>query len=221
MSFPFLQSDPTIKVAIDLLGARLYRKTPRGKTLAARIVETEAYLGLRDPACHSFHGQQTPRVQPLYRPAGTSYIYLIYGIYYCLNVVTGDTQTPEAVLIRAAEPLDGIDVMKKRRSKTKLTDLCSGPGKLAQALDLDLALNAHDLRQEPLWIEPEPCKETIAVSARIGLPAHKPSSHWPLRFFLADSPFVSPVKVGASRPPDKDVMELLKDTLQQRSWRLI
>lgn len=98
---------PTEEVARALLGAVLHRRLDDGTLLAGRIVETEAYLGLRDDACHSFHGRRTARVRSLYLPAGAAYVYLIYGIHLCLNVVTGDEQRPEAVLVRALAPLAG------------------------------------------------------------------------------------------------------------------
>ena len=103
---------PTADVARSLLGARVCRRLDDGTLLAGRIVETEAYLGLEDPACHSFHGRRTPRVASLYRPAGHAYVYRIYGLHLCLNVVTRAAEQPEAVLLRALAPLEGAARMR-------------------------------------------------------------------------------------------------------------
>ncbi len=222
MKFPFMQSHPTIQVAIDLLGAVLCRRDESGHLLKGRIVETEAYLGLTDPACHSFHAQRTRRVEALYRPAGHSYIYMIYGMYYCFNVVTQDESTPEAVLVRAVEPLSGIEIMKARRKKSSLKDLCTGPGKLAQAFDLGPELNGHPLGQPPLWIEKAPTrpKETLLVSARIGLSKKEASSFWPLRFYL-EGAMVSPAKPAAASYHEATQLEAkLTQVLSGRPWRL-
>jgi len=125
----------TVSVARELLGQVLVRVLPDGLSLFGQIVETEAYLGLEDPACHSFGGRLSPRTQTLYLRGGYSYVYFIYGMYHCFNVVTGDENTPEAVLIRAVQPLEGLEAMWRVRSKAqKDRDLCSGPGKLCQTV---------------------------------------------------------------------------------------
>lgn len=221
MKFPILQSSPTIKVALDLLGAHLCSKAEDGTLLMGKIVETEAYLGLQDPACHSYHGKKTERVRPFYLPAGHAYVYLIYGMHHCFNVVTGDENTPEAVLIRAVEPLAGQEVMQTRRKKQLALDLCSGPGKLAQAFGIGAHFNGHPLDQPPLWIQkpPVPVKERLLVSSRVGLPEKKASTQWPLRFSLENS-FVSPAALRqpafSEGPPG--LREQLLHHLKGKEW---
>lgn len=192
---PFDTDTPTEQVALDLLGAVLHRRTADGALLSGRIVETEAYLGLRDDACHSFHGKRTARVRSLYLPAGAAYVYRIYGIHLCLNVVTGDERRPEAVLIRALRPLAGQETMRRHRG-AGIADarLCDGPGKLCQALGVEPGFDGHRLEQPPLWIEPaaEPVTtDQVVVTARVGLSARLVSYAWPLRFHLLGESHVS------------------------------
>ncbi|WP_026882255.1 DNA-3-methyladenine glycosylase [Clostridium akagii] len=142
----------TITVAKELLGKVLVHEI-HGLKLAGKIVETEAYLGLEDKAAHSFGGKRTPRVEVMYGKAGISYIYLIYGMYYCFNVITRKEDIPEGVLIRALEPLEGFDEMAVNRFNTtydKLTklqvkNLTNGPGKLCIAMTIDKSLNKNDM----------------------------------------------------------------------------
>jgi DNA-3-methyladenine glycosylase len=115
MTYPFDPAAPTTTVARELLGATLWRELPDGRRMAGRVVETEAYLGLADAAAHSFHGRRTARVASMYLPAGHAYVYRIYGLHLCLNLVTGDETRPEAVLIRALAPLMGTDLMRLHR----------------------------------------------------------------------------------------------------------
>jgi DNA-3-methyladenine glycosylase len=139
---------PTLKVAKDLLGKVLVHRTREG-TAAGMIVETEAYIGEDDPACHAAPGP-TKRNAPLYGPPGIAYVYLNYGIHYLVNAVTEADGHPAAVLIRALEPVEGIALMRKRRRRDRTTDipdieLCRGPGALTKALGNILAVNQHDL----------------------------------------------------------------------------
>jgi DNA-3-methyladenine glycosylase len=188
---PKFFSEDTIEVARGLLGKYLVRRKD-GKTYGGRIVETEAYLGLQDPACHSFHGKKTERTQTFYTAAGTIYVYLIYGMYFCLNFITGDPNTPEAVLIRALEPMWGIEDMKKNRGVTSNISLCNGPGKLCQAMSIDFAQNRTLLSDSlNLYDAPPVPEEDIVVSERIGLKPHLDSSYWPLRYYLKNNPYVS------------------------------
>ena len=119
---------PTVQVARQLLGKYLVRKHLDGITVG-RIVETEAYVGPEDKACHAARGR-TARTEIMFGPAGHAYVYFIYGVYHCLNIVTEAVDHPSAVLIRALEPLEGIELMKVRRRAEKLHSLASGPGKL-------------------------------------------------------------------------------------------
>lgn len=183
-----------MQVARDLLGCLLVHETTRG-TCAGRIVETEAYLSRDDPGCHAARGK-TPRNDPMFGPPGAAYVYFVYGMHHCFNVVTGPEGVPEAVLIRALEPTEGLDLMRARRGVEGLRDLCSGPAKLCRALGIDRDQNRADLVRGPLFIarpappQDRPSADGIIVTARIGLPPGKGDS-LPLRFFLADSEFIS------------------------------
>ncbi|MCQ2559553.1 MAG: DNA-3-methyladenine glycosylase, partial [Clostridia bacterium] len=167
------------------LGKVLWHQTPEGIT-AGRIVETEAYLS-GDPASHSFAGP-TRRNQPMFGPPGRAYIYTIYGIHQCFNVVTASEGQGEAVLIRALEPLEGLELMYKRRSYRP--NLCQGPACLVQALGITLADNNCDLSRGTLQIKPgiNLLEEEIAVSRRIGL-SKAQDKLW--RFFWSNSAYVS------------------------------
>lgn len=186
---------PTVQLAKALLGTFLMHKTAEGEA-GGRIVETEAYLYEGDPACHAHRGM-TKRNAAMFGPAGIAYIYLIYGMHYCFNVVSGEPGRGEAVLIRALEPIKGIDLMKKRRRKDALWDLCSGPAKLVQALAIPAEANAACLRTGKIRIlTRDSYHEMAAVSAkpkvvcttRIGISA---GAELPLRFFIKDNEFVS------------------------------
>ena len=177
----------TARVARDLLGKIIVRLSGEGIT-AGRIVETEAYVQ-GDPACHAFRGL-TPRNRAMFGPPGHAYIYFTYGMHYCFNVVTAGEGVGEAVLIRALEPLEGISIMSKRRGREKITDLCSGPGKLVQAMGIGPDLYGHDLAGEPLVIlggEPGP-GEAVVVTTRVGISA---AADLPLRFYLQNNRYVS------------------------------
>ena len=166
--------------------------------MVGRIVETEAYTGPDDPACHAAHPTgRTERNASMFGPAGTAYIYLIYGIHWCLNVVTGSPGHPAAVLVRALEPEKGLDLMAERRGRSR--DLCNGPGRLSQALGLDGELDGHELWQPPLELLPgDPVAESrIRVTGRVGV---SQAADWPLRFLEADNACVSPGR-GAVAPP--------------------
>lgn len=178
---------PTVEVAKSLLGSVLVHRTPEGET-AGRIVETEAYL-FDDPACHGFRGK-TPRNAPMFGPPGHAYIYFIYGMYHCFNVVTAPAGIGEAVLIRALEPLRGIDLMQKRRPHAKaIHQLCNGPGKLVLAMGITPHLNGMSLTKSPLTIQKgENSRFTIVSCGRIGI---KNGQELPLRFYIEGNAFVS------------------------------
>lgn len=179
----------TTAVAQALLGKLLVHKTPAG-ILAGRIVETEAYLA-DDPACHAHGGKNTPRTAVMFGPPGAAYIYLIYGMHNCFNVVTGPAGTGEAVLIRALEPVCGIELMQTYRNQLVLHNLCSGPGKLVYAMGITRALNAHSLMEPPLYLA-EPLVESealqIITTMRIGI---SKGAALPLRFYIKDNAFIS------------------------------
>lgn len=187
LDMSFFQRD-TETVAKDLLGKWLVFNGPYGAT-GGIIVETEAYLGLRDPACHSARGC-TPRNKVMFGPAGKIYIYIIYGIHYCLNVTTASVDKPEAVLFRAIEPKLGIEYMQKQRNKIKLRDLCSGPGKLMQALGINKILNGSSAINGPIGFYQEEFEPDLEIvkTTRIGISQAK---DWPLRFYIKGNEYIS------------------------------
>ena len=179
----------TAAAARALLGAVLVRDLD-GERLSGRIVEVEAYLGVIDAACHSFKGE-TARNAVMFGPPGRAYVYFIYGFHHCLNVVTRPEGMPEAVLIRALEPLEGLERMRENRKGRD--NLTSGPGVLCQALEIDRAFNGHDLRKSPLKLvrgTPVP-GEQVRTSPRIGVAYAGEAAAWPLRFFVQGNRFVS------------------------------
>ena len=180
---------PTELVARELLGAVMQCTTAQGVT-RGRIVETEAYIGPEDPACHAAAGL-TRRTRHLFGPPGVSYVYLIYGMYWCFNAVTRERGHGAAVLVRAVAPLDGIDLMRQRRHKVKHDrDLTNGPGKLCLAMGIDGTMDGTSLRDGPIVIragEPVP-DDDVVVTPRIGIVK---AADWPLRYFIRDDPFVS------------------------------
>ncbi len=182
----------TLTVARDLLGKSL-TFVREGIRLSGMIVETEAYLGEIDLACHSSKGR-TRRTEVMYGEAGHAYVYLIYGIHELFNVVTRPKGHPEAVLIRALEPLESLEVMKSNYPpKNTGQKLCNGPGKLTKALGITRKYNGHDLLNDPLWIEPYKTirPEEIVASKRIGLKCAKEWQDKDYRFHIKSSPFVS------------------------------
>ena len=178
---------PVITVARELLGKLLIRKTNQGLT-CGRIVETEAYGGSDDPASHAFSGPGA-RSAVMFEDGGKAYVYFIYGMYYCLNVVTGRSGTGEACLIRAIEPVDGIDLMKKRRQTDDPRRLTNGPGKLCIAMDIDLSLNGYNYSGKDLFISDDGYQlEKISCSARIGI---RKAQNFLWRFYIEGNPFVT------------------------------
>lgn len=180
----------TLDVARQLLGKYLVRKHPDGKTVG-RIVETEAYIGLEDRACHASRGR-TARTEVMFGPPGHAYVYFIYGFYYCLNIVTEAVDHPSAVLIRALEPVAGIPLMKARRRAEEHRSLTSGPGKLCQALAIDRSLNGVDVCGKPLYVEDrgEPAPR-ISTTPRIGVDYAGKWKKKPWRFLIRGSESVS------------------------------
>lgn len=180
----------TLVVARELLGQMLVRKTDEGE-IRGIIVETEAYLGEKDDAAHSYKGK-SDRVRVQYGPAGVAYIYLIYGMYNCLNITTGQSGVPEVVLIRALQPVSGIELMQKNRRSDKLHNLCSGPGKLCQALGVDRSLYGADLCVEgALCLEYGETPMETEASKRIGIDYAVLCRDKPWRFTVKGSPYVS------------------------------
>lgn len=179
----------TVSVARALLGCVLWRKTGR-HLLAARIVETEAYLGANDQASHARRGLRSERNASMYLEGGHAYVYFTYGMHWCLNAVTETKDFPAAVLIRALEPLAGLDVMRERRGEVSDRHLCAGPARLCEALGVTGALNGVSLQRGVLRIVEgkKPRAREIVTGPRIGITQ---AMDWPLRFYLDGSPWVS------------------------------
>ena len=155
-------------VARELIGKKLVTNFDEGMT-AGIIIETEAYMGVDDAASHSYKNRRTARTEAMFSDGGHLYVYLIYGMYNCANVVANVKDIPEAVLIRALEPTDGIELMKRRRNKQSLKDLCSGPGKLTQALGIKRKHYNIDLCGNELYIETTDLAPEIATTKRINI----------------------------------------------------
>ncbi|MBC7840800.1 MAG: DNA-3-methyladenine glycosylase [Gemmatimonadaceae bacterium] len=186
---PFYDRDPAL-VARDLLGMQLVVRDADGDVQRARIVETEAYLGPEDPACHAVVGR-TKRTEHLHGPPGTAYVYRIYGMHWCLNAVTLPEGVGSAVLLRAVEPLGDLRPLERRRPAARRTrDLTNGPGKLCAAYGITGAHDGGSLLRGAVRIVKGTvvADNAVAVSPRIGISR---AADWPLRFFVADNPFVS------------------------------
>jgi DNA-3-methyladenine glycosylase len=187
-----------LELAPALLNKLLVHDDPVAGRLAVRIVETEAYRGTDDPGSHAYRGP-TPRTAVMFGPPGHLYVYFSYGNHWCMNVVCGDDGVASAVLLRGAAPVEGIEALRQRRVKARRDrDLCSGPGRLAQALGVDKAFDGADLTRGPLHLvddgvapPPDP-----GVSERVGLSLGRGHEH-PWRFFVTGDPNVS----RAPRPP--------------------
>lgn len=188
----FLNSD-TQAVARGLLGKLVVRRDGAGNRTSGMIVETEAYLGIEDRAAHSFAGRRTARNEVTYGRGGFAYIFFIYGMYYQLNFVTGPAEYPHVVLIRALEPIEGVETMRERRGVRKDKDIASGPGKLCIALGIDRSLNGADLNCDDLWVEKfrEIPADLITVGKRIGIDYAGEDADRPLRFWITGNTNVS------------------------------
>jgi DNA-3-methyladenine glycosylase len=188
----------TFTVARELLGKILVHKTANGGT-SGKIVETEAYMGPEDKASHAYKNLRTRRTEVQYGPKGHAYIYFIYGMYYCLNVTSGEISgKPEAILIRAVEPIEGIEIMlnnrkSRARAKDKVKKLTSGPGKLCDAMEITTKLNGHDFVRPPLCIKDgdKIGQDRITEAKRIGVDYAGKWKNMPWRYCIKDNDFVS------------------------------
>lgn len=183
----------TLTVARELIGQKLVREAEGGIT-SAIIVETEAYLGPIDDAAHSYKGK-SERVKVQYGIKGLAYVYLIYGMYWCFNITSGAPGVPEVVLIRALEPVNGIELMESRRRTNKSLNLCSGPGKLCMAMDIGKMNYGEDLTERGgLWLEYGDKSYDVASSPRIGIDYAVECRDMPWRFYAVNCKFVSQTK---------------------------
>jgi DNA-3-methyladenine glycosylase len=189
----FYTRPDVLEVARDLLGKKLVVPSRTGPRVAGIIVETEAYRGPQDRASHAYGGRRTNRTETMYGIGGTAYVYFVYGMYNQFNVVTNVENTPHAVLVRALEPVEGLDIIKRRRAGRSVYEWTSGPGRLCIALDIDRKLDKADLLGDRVWLE-----EGVAVSPRqiargprIGIDYAESWAKKPWRFWIKDDPFVS------------------------------
>jgi DNA-3-methyladenine glycosylase len=189
----------TIRIARELLGKLLVVPDEFGNRVSGMIVEVEAYMGVTDKAAHTYGGRRTPRNEITYSIGGHAYVFFIYGMYNQLNIVTGPAEHPHVVLIRAVEPVEGIEAMRDRRGVMPDKNLTSGPGKLCIAFDIDRSLNGEDLLGERIWLEDFkkfPAKD-IAVGKRIGIDYAEEDAEKPWRFWVKDNIYVSKMQKPA------------------------
>lgn len=179
-------------VAQEVLGKVLVHNTNEGIT-KGKIVEVEAYNGTIDKAAHSYKNLYTDRTKIQYGEGGYAYVYLIYGMHICMNIVVNKPKMPEVLLIRALEPVYGLDLMKKRRNITDVKSLCNGPGKLSKAMGIDKSNYGTDLCDDVLYLEDAPSlpKEKIITTKRINIDYAEEAKDFLWRFIIKDNPFVS------------------------------
>ncbi|HEX3273299.1 MAG TPA: DNA-3-methyladenine glycosylase [Gemmatimonadales bacterium] len=180
---------PAELVARELIGTEVVSAL-QGRLTVGRIVETEAYLGYDDPASHGYRHRRHAQNEALYGPAGSWYVYLSYGMHWCANLVCGSRGHASAVLLRALEPVAGLEIMRERRGGATDRLLCSGPGRLCQALAMTKDQDGEVMRRSGVTVRagPEPRPARVVAAARIGITK---AADWPLRFVLAGSPWLS------------------------------
>ncbi|MCD3351525.1 DNA-3-methyladenine glycosylase [Clostridium botulinum D/C] len=188
----------TIEVAKELLGKYIV-VNEKNEKIVAKIVEVEAYLGINDKAAHSYGGRKTERTRVMYEDGGCVYIFQIYGMYNCLNIVTSHKEIPEAVLIRAVEPISNIDKFSFNRFKKSFNELTryqqknitNGPGKLCMAMNITKELNGEDLSSDKMYILDNKEEFQIISSKRIGIDYAEEAKDYLLRFYIKDNKYVS------------------------------
>lgn len=183
----------TLQIAREILGKTLVIPTETGKRVSGMIVEVEAYLGEIDKAAHSYKNRRTTRNEITYALGGHAYVFFIYGMYFQLNVVCGEVDVPRVLLIRAVEPLEGVDVMRAHRGAMKEQNLTSGPGKLCIAFGINKTFNGEDLLGERIWLEEgvKIADDEIASGVRIGIDYAEEFTEMPWRFWVKGNRFVS------------------------------
>jgi DNA-3-methyladenine glycosylase len=188
----YLRQD-TLQIARDLLGKLLVVPNENGQRVAGLIVETEAYLGAIDKAAHSYNNRRTKRTETMFAVGGTVYVFFIYGMYFQFNVVAGAVGTPHAVLIRAVEPVENVEIMRARRGKMADKNLTSGPGKLCLALGIDKSFNNADLLEEKVWLEDFKTFSGAEIESgkRIGIDYAEEFAAEPWRFWVKNNLYVS------------------------------
>jgi len=183
--------NPADFVAKNILGDYLVIKNKK-QELIGKIVETESYLGIKDDASHSFGGKITPRTKIMYEPGGIIYTYLIYGKYWCFNIIVSKKNDPQAVFIRALEPVKGLQIMKKNRPAKEIKDLTNGPCRWTQSFGIDKRFLGKSLISDEIFVVAGcPKKSKVIRAKRIGIDYAGKSKNRLLRFYLKDNPFVS------------------------------
>ena len=189
-------------MARELLGKRLVVPARAGGRVSARVVEVEAYLGVEDRAAHSYGGRRTRRTETMYAAGGAAYVFFVYGMHHQFNVVTGPAGRPHAVLVRAVEPEEGVELMRERRPVSKERELTSGPGKLCRALGIDLTFDGEDLTTGGrVWLEETGQvygPDQIASGPRIGVDYAAEDALKPWRFWVEGNVYVSRGKKTAA-----------------------
>ena len=182
-----------LTVSRDLLGKLLVVPGPNGERVSGKIVEVEAYRGPEDRASHAYGGRRTKRTETMYRTGGVAYVYFVYGMYFQFNVVSGIEDVPHAILVRAVEPVEGIEIMRERRRVHGDHHLTSGPGKLCIAMGIDRELNGADLLGERVWLEEyeRVPPRRIMRGPRIGIDYAEEWIDKPWRFWIKDNKYVS------------------------------
>jgi DNA-3-methyladenine glycosylase len=193
LSREFYTRPNVLAVARELLGKLLVVPTVNGKRVSGMIVEAEAYRGPHDRAAHSYGGRRTKRTETMYQMGGTAYVFFVYGMYNQFNVVTNVQDAPHAVLIRALEPVEGVQVMRRRRHNQPDHNLTNGPGKLCIALGIDRKLDGADLLGSKVWLEEgeRVARSQIAAGPRIGIDYAEDWIDKPWRFWIKDNSHVS------------------------------
>jgi DNA-3-methyladenine glycosylase len=189
----FYTRSNVLTVSRELLGKLLVAPTPDGTRVSGIIVETEAYRGPQDQASHAYGGRRTKRTEAMYGIGGTAYVYFVYGMYHQFNVVTNVEDVPHAILVRALEPLEGLELMRQRRPGQPDLNLTNGPGKLCIALGIDRQLDRADLLADRIWIEQSEnlSARKIACGPRVGIDYAEDWIDKPWRFWIKGNPFVS------------------------------
>lgn len=183
-------------VALDLLGKLLVRRLPEG-LVVVRLTEVEAYLGVGDPACHTFGGRRTPRTEAMWGEAGHLYVYLVYGMHHCANVVTRGVGEPEAALLRGGLVVAGVELVARRRGRTDQRGLLDGPAKLCQGLGIDRGLTGADLTPaDAIWVADDgwvPPDGSVRKGPRIGVAYAGEAASWALRFCAGEAALSAPL----------------------------
>ena len=186
-----------LTAAERLVGKILVHDAPDGLT-AGRIVELEAYMGEEDRGCHAYGGRRTPRTEVMYGEGGHAYVYTIYGMHDCMNVIVNRVDVPHCVFLRALEPLEGLEHMIRRRGTDRLTRLCGGPGCLCRAMGITRALYGADLCGDRLWLEDDGFRPAVVRGQRINIDYAGEAADYDWRFAQRDSRFVS-VKISSAK----------------------